>query len=150
MTTAFLGAKFGGVKAEQAMLSASTRMSSYYRKGSLKQLAQSDSEFRAIDRAIKDGHIDESMAAELAALAVGGGIGQRIGKSFFGDKFLAGYIAFTEKAMWMQRMTDQWQRRLTFRAAWKLAMENPNTKWLQELKFKHAVQFEILMKENCQ
>lgn len=148
VTTAFLGAKFGGLKAEQAMLSASTRMSSYYRKGSLKQLAQTDSEFRAIDRAIKDGHIDESMAAELAALAVGGGIGQRIGKSFFGDKFLSGYIAFTEKAMWMQRMTDQWQRRLTFRAAWKLAMENPNTKWLQELKFKHAVQFEILMKEN--
>lgn len=148
VTSAFLGAKFGGVKAEAALLSASTKLSSYYRKGSLEILGQTDGEFRAIDRAIKDGHIDESMAAELAAVAIGGGVGQRLGKSLFGDKFTTSYINFTEKAMWMQRMTDQWQRRLTFRAAWKLAMENPNNKWLQSLKSKHAMQFEILQKES--
>ena len=148
VSTAFLGSKFGGLKAEAAMMDVSARLSTYYRKGSLAALKQTDAEFRAIDRAIRDGHIDESMAAELAALAIGGGVGQRLGKSFFGDKFISGYIAFTEKAMWMQRMTDQWQRRMCFRAAWKLAMENPNNKWLQSLKLKHAMQYETLIREN--
>ena len=148
VSTAFLGSKFGGLKAEAAMMDVSARLSTYYRKGNLAALKQTDAEFRAIDRAIRDGHIDESMAAELAALAIGGGVGQRLGKSFFGDKFISGYIAFTEKAMWMQRMTDQWQRRLCFRAAWKLAMENPNNKWLQSLKLKHAMQYETLIREN--
>lgn len=145
VTASFLGAKFGGVRAEAALLLASGKLSTFYRKG--KYEGTTDLEFQAIDRAMKDGHIDESMAAELAALAVGGGVGTRIGKTLVGDKFLQGYIAFTEKAMWMFQKAEQWQRRVSFRAAYQLAMSNPNTKWLQELQQKHFLQYQQLRAE---
>lgn len=145
-SAAFLGTKFGGVgRAEAAILAAGAKLNTFYKKGKYENTT--DSEFRAIDRAMKDGHIDESMAAELAALAVGGGMGQRIGKSFVGDKFLHSYISFTEKAMWMFRMTEQWQRRVIFRATWQLAITNPSNAWVQSLAQKHPLQHEAMLKE---
>lgn len=144
-SAAFLGSKFGGVRAEQALLTASTKLSTFYRKGNYANTT--DAEFRAIDRAMKAGKIDESQAAELAGLAVGGGMGSRLGKSLIGDKFLSGYIAFTEKAMWMFQMSEQWQRRVVFRAAWSLAMRNPNTVHVQEMQQKYFLQYQQLKNE---
>lgn len=138
VSSAFLGAKFGGfIKAESALLQASGKLSTFYRKGTYK--TTTDVEFKAIAQAIADGHIDESMAAELAALAVGGGMGARIGKSIFGDNVSHGFQEFSEKAMWMFRMAEQWQRRIVFRASWQLAMNNPTNKWLQSLRVKHSL-----------
>lgn len=144
-SAAFLGAKFGGTKAERSILAAGAKLNTFYRKGAYHKAT--DAEFRAIDRAMKDGHIDESMAAELAALAVGGGMGTRIGKSFVGDKFLHGYISFTEKAMWMFRMAEQWQRRVVFRAAWQLAVDNPSNEWVNSQAQKNPLLYDQLQKE---
>lgn len=144
-SASFLGAKFGGVKAEGAILAAGAKLNTFYRKGAYHK--STDAEFRAIDRAMKDGHIDESMAAELAALAVGGGMGARIGKSLVGDSFLRGYIGFTEKAMWMFRMAEQWQRRVVFRAAWQLAVDNPSNIWVNSQAQKNPLMYEQLQKE---
>lgn len=144
-SASFLGAKFGGVKAERSILAAGAKLNTFYRKGAYEK--STDAEFRAIDRAMKDGHIDESMAAELAALAVGGGMGARVGKSLVGDSFLRGYISFTEKAMWMFRMAEQWQRRVLFRAAWQLAVDNPSNIWVNSQAQKNPLLYAQLQKE---
>lgn len=143
-TVPFLSSKFGGVKGEAAILNAARKLSTYYKKGNIKGLGTDES--RAIMQAVDDGYIDESMAAELAALAMGGGMGNQVGKAMAGDKFQRGYVAFTEKAMWMFRMAEQWNRRVTFRAAYQLALENPSASYVTGLRNKYILKHAELTK----
>lgn len=143
-TAPFLSAKFGNIKGEAALMKAASNLTSYYKKGSYASMP--GDEFKAIARAVQDGYIDESMAAELAAAAVGSGAGLRAGRSLFTDKLSQGWQFFSDKSMWMFRMAEQWNRRVSFRAARQLAFDNPNVQWVQDLQIKHFLKYDELVR----
>jgi hypothetical protein len=141
-TQPYLSSKFkNDAKVMAAMMKVAGDLSSYYKKGTLSNAT--DRELKAIDIAIKQGLIDESMAAELAATAVGGGL--HVAKNAVGDRLRAGYFRVANGAMFMFRMAEQWNRRVSFRSAYKLAMENHTSPWLQELKIKHHLVYQELV-----
>lgn len=45
----------------------------------------------------------------------------------------------------MFQMAEKWNRRVTFRAAYQLAYDNPNAKWLQQLRTAHSIQYDDLV-----
>lgn len=146
MTWPFLASKFGKVgvgdaKAMAALMRAAGDVTSYYKRGNLANIP--NHEIEALALAFQEGFISESMAAELASLSVGSGT--RIAKSVIGDKVQGKWIAFSEKAMMMFQLVEQWNRRVSFRAAYRLAYDNPTTPWLQELRQKHFLQYTRLI-----
>lgn len=144
-TYPWLAKRFGDVSATAELMQSARKLSTYYRKKNV--AAGTSDEMRALSRAIADGVIDESMAAELAALAVGGGMGTQVGRSLVGDKFRRGWLKFSEMSMFSFRMAEQWNRRVTFRAAHALAMKNQGSKYVQEMQTKHALKFQQLKGE---
>lgn len=140
----YLSAKFGGIKGEIALMKAAGQLNSFYKQGSYKSMP--GVEFKAISKAVEDGYIDESMAAELAASAVGHGGGFRVGSSLFREKLSTGFQQFSEKGMWMFRMAEQWNRRVSFRAARQLAFDNPHTPWVQDMRIKHFLKYDELVR----
>jgi hypothetical protein len=124
-TAPFLSTKFGDIKAFNALRKSAQDLSSYYRRGTYK--AQTDAELRALGQAIEEGLITESMAAELAAITSGGPF------SFGGNALQRGWLEFSSKAMWMFQMVEQWNRRVSFRAGWKLGLENPDAPFVKQI-----------------
>jgi hypothetical protein len=47
----------------------------------------------------------------------------------------------------MFQTTEQVNRRVTFRAAWQLALDNPNSKYVKEMRSKHSLQYESLVQQ---
>lgn len=141
-----LGAGFGDVKAIAALSSAGASLSSYYKKGTLKHLASQPGaafEMRAIEEAVREGIISEAMAAVLAALSEG----NNLQGSVAGWKNLA-FMNVMSGAGKMFEMTEQWNRRVTFRAALKLALDNPTAKYVDEAVAKNDLQYQRLRSAN--
>lgn len=143
-TAPYLSAKFGAARGEAALMNSARKLSTYYKQGSYAGMLEP--EFKAIAKAVEDGFIDESMAAELAASAVGSGGGLRVGNGRAQELLSLGWQQFSEKAMWMFRMAEQWNRRVSFRAARQLAYDNPGLKWVQDMRVKHFLKYDQLMK----
>jgi hypothetical protein len=132
VTYPFLARRFGGIglgdaRASKAIVKAMAQISNFYKKGSYQNMPAF--EMKAINYGVETGRISETQAAELAGLAQGNtllGQGQ--------DKFRRGLQWFNEKGAWMFEMTEQLNRRVTFRAALELAKAHPNS-----MAFKEAI-----------
>jgi hypothetical protein len=142
LTLPTLGARFGDAKAIAAMTRATRSLSTYYKRGSYE--GQTNGEFVMLDYLIKQNLITESMAAELAGVAAGNSLDSYVG---VGDKAKRGWLWFADKAMFMFKMIEQSNRRITARATYQLALAEPNNKWVQELKNKHFLEYSALMKD---
>ncbi len=137
-TAPFLSAKFGDLKALNAMRRATLSLKTMYSKAKLEKMPEA--ELQALGEAMSEGFINESQAAELAALSEGNTL---IGMAP-GREISRRWAKTSEYAMYMFQGVEQYNRRVTFRAAWQLAMENPNSPWLKELAGKHALSFNRL------
>lgn len=130
----FLASKFNDGKAMFALSRAGAKLNSYYRRGTLE--GATGPELRALSEGIKEGIITEAMAPELAVAthadnlrASAGSISRQV------------FQWALDKGMWMFQMTEQGNRRITFRAAWNLANENPDAPYVQQAIDKHNLQY---------
>lgn len=141
ITLPFLGAKFGDVKATSAILRAMSQLTSFYRRGAYDNMT--NFELQALSYGIKTGRISETQAPELAGIASGGNLITGQG----GNKLQRAAVAFQEKAAFMFEMAEQFNRRVAYRAALKLALENPKTKFIDESVKKYQDEYKSLVAE---
>ncbi len=142
MTTfPFLAHQFGDVQAMATMLKVLADNQTYYKTGKLTN--HTDFELRAAGRAVADGTLDDQMAAELAGFAEGRTLGLGMG----GNEVQRGLTWFQEKGAYMFQMAEKLNRRLAFRAALKLTLANPGSKYAKAMVLKHKLKYDQLRKE---
>lgn len=128
-TLPFLMAKFGDVKGMASLLKAQSSLSTYYREATMEKLAPGDFLFRALHEGMKNGVLTEAMAPWLAGVSEGRNLGRYLGRQtseriwFDFSKYSAGFF----------QMSEQMNRRVTFRAALDLALRDPGSKHVQEV-----------------
>lgn len=133
MTYPHLASKFGDLGAVKALLKASADLNNFYKKGNLVELAKTappgpeGAPIRALGEAVREGVISETQAHTLAAVSEG-----RNMLRAFGTKTEELWHNFSEASSWMFEMAEQYNRRVAFRAAWDLAMRDPNAKYVRE------------------
>lgn len=142
MTTyPFLGGQFGDIKAITALAKTGGDFTTFYKTGTLK--GATEFELKALGRGIQDGIINEAMAPELAGFAEGGNL--KLG--FGGNELQRGMQTFNEWGAKMFELAEQVNRRLVFRAALKLANENPDNKYVKQMPLKHKLHYDQLRAE---
>ena len=142
MTTyPFLAQQFGDGKAIAALTRTGTDFTTWYKKGTLNNATEF--ELRAIARGISDGIINEAMAPELAGFADGRTLGIRYGANELRQYMLT----FNEWGAKLFETAEQINRRLVFRAALKLAQQNPGVKYVKDMQTKHRLHYEALRNE---
>jgi hypothetical protein len=134
----FLASKFGDVRSVAAMGRAGAKLSTYYRRGTLE--GATERELRAISEGVKEGVITEAMAPELAAVAEGRNLAEQFGS----DAVASGWQRFMESSSKLFEMSEQTNRRITFRAAFQLASDHPDAKYVSEMVQKHNLQYQRL------
>jgi hypothetical protein len=128
MTYPYLASVFGDVKATRALARASTDLQNFYKKGTLTDAGNvpgADFITRALGEAVNRGTISETQAHVLAAVSE-----DRNLLRHFGRKGESMWLKFQEASSWMFEMTEQYNRRLAFRAALQLAYEDVSHKWV--------------------
>jgi hypothetical protein len=142
-----LAAKFGDGKAAWAIAKAGTDLNNFYKKANLSDMAKNatpgpeGAKLRSLEEAIKQGVISESQAHVLAAAAE-----DRNPLKIFGNKGETAWNTFAQASSWMFEMTEQYNRRVAFRAAWELGMREPNGKYAQEVMRENPLQYGDLIK----
>lgn len=151
MTFPHLASKFGGLgigdaRATAALLRASSDINNFYKKGTLIEAAKNappggqGSKARALAEAVKEGVISETQAHTLAAVSE-----DRNLLKAFGSKAEERWQNFSEASSWMFEMTEQYNRRVAFHAAWDLAMRDPNNKYVSETVRDNPLQYKRLI-----
>jgi hypothetical protein len=137
-TMPYLASRYGDVKATSAMTRAGADVSTYYRKGTLENTT--DEELEAISEAVKSGIVTEAMAPEIAGVAEG----RNIMGGFGGNEWERLIHGTAKLSAGMFQLAEQMNRRVTFRAAWKLAKENPGSAYFKELLQSNERQYTTL------
>jgi len=140
ITFPFLGEKFGYGKSSAALLKASTDRTSYFKKGTLE--AANLGEQRALGEGIREGLLAESQAHELAGISEARNIGR-----WFGTPGERAWTSFAEYSAFLFKMAEEWNRRVTLLATYRLGIENPNAKWLTEITDQNSLQFSRLLQK---
>lgn len=142
MTTyPFFAQHFGDLKAVGALTRVGADFTTWYKKGTLQNATEF--ELKALGRGISDGIINEAMAPELAGFAEG----RTLGLGFGGNELQRGLHTFNEWGAKMFEMAEQVNRRLAFRAALKLAQENPGARYVKDMQVKHKLHYDQLRAE---
>jgi hypothetical protein len=126
-------------RSAKAIIKAGTDLKNFYKRGSYEN--QSEFVFRALDYGITSGRITEAQASDLAGLAQGDSL-LGMGKSKMGN-FVQKWLL--ENGAKLFEFTEQYNRRVTYRAALDLAMKYPNSKGVQEAMNKHLDEFNQLV-----
>jgi len=137
-TFPFLAAKFGDRAAIAAMTRAGRQISTFYKRGKYENMPEFH--FRAISEGINQGTIVEAMAPEIAGIAEG----RTLGVGFGGTIPAQMWQKFQEYGAKMFELTEQGNRRITFRAALDLALRNPNNKHIDEVVEENKYQYDLL------
>lgn len=122
----FLGAKFGRVSATAALVNATRGLENFYRKRTLER--HTNFAQKALFQGMEEGVIKETQAVELAGYADGG----LLGAGFGGNKVQRAIVKFNEWGAFMFEMSEQFNRRVVFRATLDLAMKNPQARYVRE------------------
>lgn len=123
----FLGSEFGDIKAVAALGAAATQLSTYYKHGTLAGI--NDDLMQALAKAHTDGTLTEALAPELAGQANGRNL-----RNFAGQKTQEVWHTISELSAAPMQITEKMNRRITFRAAFNLAMSNQGAKYVQQAK----------------
>jgi len=138
----YLAARFGDAKAMKAMMAATKDIQGMYKydkKAQKTPLAL----FKAIDRAVREGVVDESQATELAATAQG----QHIQRLLPGSKSQRFAMQWAHYSAWLFQQSERLNRRIMFRAGWDLAIKNPEATYLRELEEQNEIETRVLWRE---
>lgn len=138
----FMSAAYGSIKTVAAMTKAGTNLTTYYRKADLANNT-SDLDLLMLDKLVRDGTITEAMAPALAARTVEDNL-----KNSLGSTSLKTFHWVLDRSMKMFEMTEQANRRITARAAFRLALENPNVAYIKKAVEKHRLTYEGLLAAN--
>lgn len=139
----FLAAKFGGIgkgdaRATKALVKAMTDVTNFYKKGAYDN--SSEFEMRAISYGIKTSRITEAQASELAGLAQGNNL------LSLGNNKASRMANWTlEKAAFFFEMAEQFNRRVTYRAALDLAMQHPDAQAVKDATTKYADEYKNMI-----
>lgn len=144
ITLPFLAAKFNDARAAKELIQASAQLSTYYKRGKLEANAASSFEMAALSYGVKTGRITETQAGDLAAISAGGTLMSGQG----GSRFQQEVIKFQEKAAFMFEMMEQFNRRVAFRAALRLAQRYPNKKFVKDSVRKYGREYDELSAEH--
>lgn len=142
-TLPFLGAKFGDIAAASTMMRHQVSLSTYYREATLEKLANTDFHYQALNEGIKQGIITEAMAPMLAGVSEGRNFGRYLGRKT-SERI---WFDFSKYSAGMFQMTEQMNRRVTFRAALDLAMRDPNRAHVQEVVRSNQMEYTRLRGE---
>lgn len=151
MTFPHLASKFGGLgigdaRAIGALAKASAELNNFYKKGTLVDLAKTappgpqGSKLRALAEAVNEGVISETQAHTLAAVSENRNLLRA-----FGTKGEERWQQFSEASSWMFEMTEQYNRRVAFRAAWDLAMRDANNAYVKQTVRDNPLQYKRLL-----
>ncbi len=135
----FLASRFGDAKSINALKNGILRIHNTYRN---KTKDVSDFKVWALDRAMSQNVINESLATELAAVADGNNMAKLIPGSPM-QRFIA------QTAHWSAFLfhhSEMINRGIVFDAGVELALANPDTKYLTELREAKSLEFEEVVK----
>jgi hypothetical protein len=118
------------------MMNAGRKLESFYRKRTLQN--PSNFEQKALYTGMDEGVIKETQAPELAGYANG----DHLGKGFGGNKLQRAIVKFNEWGAFMFEMSEQFNRRVVFRATLDLAMKNPNAKYVKEAVARRSLTYQ--------
>ena len=141
VTWPYLSAKFGSVKAFSALQKAAVDFNKSWARTVGEEETRTDPFYVALNLAMEQGFLDESMAKELAELAEGSNLkrlmpGTAAGRTL---RMVNHWSAF------LFQTSEKWNRSLTFRAAYDLAIANPEVEYLNELVGTNPLQVQELL-----
>ena len=133
VTVPYLSNRFGSAQTAIELTRAYTGLKNLYNIGDPQKISP---EFAlALKRAVSEGVVDESQATELAGLAQGSFLTRHLPESA-GNHHLA---KLSHWAGLMFQTTEKMNRRVTFRAAYELALKNPDKPYIAELLRNHPM-----------
>ena len=136
----YLAARFGDLTSLNALKKAAQALPKMY---NAKTGDVSDELLLALDRGQREGVIDESQASELAGLAQGNYVSTMIP----GNKVHKSVIEFNRASAWMFQSAEKINRRTVFRAAWELARDNNDGKYIDKLVRDNPEAFKEMISE---
>lgn len=144
MSFPFLANKFGGLgvgdaRAMAAIARAATAQHNYMSKGKILQSAAPH--LWAMQEGIRDGTLSETQAHELAAIGEGRNLFFGVG----GNAGERGWQKFSEASAKMFELTEQWNRRVSFQAAYDLALSDPANRHVADVVAKNQIAMHELM-----
>ncbi|MFQ5742001.1 MAG: PLxRFG domain-containing protein [Acidobacteriota bacterium] len=138
VTWPYLAARFGDGRAIGAIRRATFDFKKAFEKGSPDA---SDALLRGLNLGMEQGFLDESFAKELAATASGSNLARLLP----GSKLERMLMQSAHWSAFMFQTSEKFNRSVTFRAAWNLALENPGAEYLTELRDTNTLQFRELV-----
>ena len=136
----YLAAQYGDSKAVAALGTGYKNIRSMY-KGNTEVLT--DDYLSALDRAIVEGVVDESQASELAGMSQGGALSSLLP----GNKAHRTLLEFNKYGAYVFQAMEKLNRRVTFQAGWELALENNDSKYIDDLVTRHKYSFGKMLDE---
>lgn len=133
----YMSARFGDFRTMNELRRAYSDLRGTYmmRAGALKPEVQD-----ALDEAVRQGFVDESMAAELASAASGGTLESMLP----GTRVQRGLMNFANIGAIPFRMVEKLNRRVVFLSAFRMAQATNNAKYLGELQQANTQLFQQL------
>lgn len=120
-----LASHFGDVKSAAALIRASTKANTYYRRATVEHMT--GDEIRVLQQAMDDGLVSPKQGYEIAGLSEGRNLFKGLGKGVEGI-----WQTGTEYSAKMFELSEQWGRRVTLMGAYDLAKKNLNAKFVEE------------------
>lgn len=127
VTLPYLSGRFGDFKAVRALQKAYMDKRTLYSKEATAELT--DQMSRLLTKAIEDGKVDESFATEQASLAEGTNLNRMLAGSKY-DRFMKEVSYY---GSYLFAAVEKTSRSVAFRATVQLALDNPNSKYLQDI-----------------
>lgn len=143
-TYPFLASKFGDARAIGAILDAGRDVSTYYKKGTLE--AATAGELKAMGELVRDGIITEAQAPELAAMSEG----ENLIPNWVGSKVADKIQSIADKSMLLFSLSEQMNRRVAARAAYRLALREPQNRYVREAVQENQRHYQRLLSEGWQ
>lgn len=142
----FLAGKFGDIRATRHLVKSMLDVTNYYRRGKYTEPSPNTTanfEMQALGYGIQTGRVSETQAPELAGFAGGG----KLMSGMAADSVVERSVAkFQERAALAFELAEQFNRRVVYRAALRLAQENPTAKFVNESVQKYQGEFEQLQR----
>lgn len=138
ITFPFLAAKFGEARATKAMVKAMSNVKALYNSADPTQTT-SAFEARALGYGIETGRITEAMATELAAASQ-----MSLLEGFGSNNLSRNWRTLMDYSAWMFEQMEQVNRRVAFRAALDLAVQNPTAKYIDRAIKLHRAEYDRL------
>lgn len=137
----YLSARFGSdVRAANEIRKATLDIHNIYR---LKPGKVPSEELRAIELGIQQGFLDESQATELAGVSEG----HVLQRTLPGNEALRLLRISAYWSAWMFQTSEKLNRRVVFRAAYRLAKKDPGNAYLSELRAQNQLQAQDLLRQ---